>query len=366
MVIPPYLYKEYKAVQHEGNIFVIDRAWTKYVHPETNQPWFYNEQTGTSQYDFPLEQAQETVSADTVPKGWKTFYCPENDFVWWWHEATDKSTQMHPFYDKLQTFGIYKSKGIEWNFHKLRDTLSGPSDTHVARICDRVSELLNEPSFAWTVEYYLNGDPNTVKCVSNTGKIRLDGHTKYHDLGNHAYSCFLNTSMELASGYRHVGTNLERLQLLFEKLKRNWPSLAKKWPATPGSVIKKGDVIEVGLAMANMHIKNKSVADEKLHSWKRFVGLIEDVYNAFKDCIKDIFTCKDGQFPNKTCLPEPGAFARLIVFTWYGMHGRDDAKRLLSLQKADHEIAKLMVRIGSFNWRNSPKHSLNAMVAMKL
>ena len=118
--------------------------------------------------------------------------------------------------------------------------------------------------------------------------------------------------------------------------------------------------------MANMHIKNKSVADEKLHSWKRFVGLIEDVYNAFKDCIKDIFTCKDGQFPNKTCLPEPGAFARLIVFTWYGMHGRDDAKRLLSLQKADHEIAKLMVRIGSCNWRNSPTHSLNAYVAMKL
>ena len=142
--------------------------------------------------------------------------------------------------------------------------------------------------------------------------------------------------------------------------------ISKKWPATPGSVIKKGDVIEVGLAMANMHIKNKSVADEKLHSWKRFVGLIEDFYNAFKDCIKDIFTCKDGQFPNKTCLPEPGAFARLIVFTWYGMHGRDDAKRLLSLQKADHEIAKLMVRIGSCNWRNSPKHSLNAMVAMKL
>ena len=113
--------------------------------------------------------------------------------------------------------------------------------------------------------------------------------------------------------------------------------------------------------MANMHIKKKSVADEKLHSWKRFVGLIEDFYNAFKDCIKDIFTCKDGQFPNSTCLPEPGAFARLIVFTWYGMHGRDDDTRLKCLQKADYEIAKLMVRIGSCNWKNCPIQSVDAM-----
>ena len=172
--------------------------------------------------------------------------------------------------------------------------------------------------------------------------------------------------MELASGYKNGGPNIQRLQFLFQKLNRQWPSLAKKWPATTGSLIKKGDVVEVCLAMANMRMMKQNVSAEERHSWKRFVDLIEDVYNGFQDCIKDIFTGKGGQFPNKTCLPEPGAFARLIVFTWYGMHGRDDAKRLLSLQKADQEMAKLMVRIGSHNWRNSPKHSFKAMVAMKL
>ena len=186
MLIPPYLYKEYVAVQHAGNIFVIDRAWKMYVHPETNQPWFYNEQTGTSQYDFPLEQAQKTVSADTVPKGWKVFHCPEKEFVWWWHEATDTETSWHPFYDRLQTFGIYQSKAkwIEWNFNKLRDMLSGTSDTHVKKICKHVSELMEEPSFATAVTYYLKGDPEVVKCVSNIGKIRLKGQSKYQDLGN--------------------------------------------------------------------------------------------------------------------------------------------------------------------------------------
>ena len=141
--------------------------------------------------------------------------------------------------------------------------------------------------------------------------------------------------------------------------------IRKNWPATTGSLIRKGDVVEVCLAMANMHMK-QTVAEEERHSWKRFVDLIEDVYNGFQDCIKDIFTGKGGQFPNSTCLPEPGAFARLIVFTWYGMHGRDDDTRLKCLQKADYEIAKLMVRIGSCNWLNSAKHSLTAMVAMKL
>ena len=217
MVIPPYLYKDYKAVQHEGNIFVIDRAWAMYVHPETNQPWFYNEQTGTSQYDFPLEQAQETVSAHTVPKGWETFYCPENDYVWWWHEATKKYTTVHPLYDRLQFFGLYKFKGIEWNFNKLRDS---QADSHVARICHHVHLLLKEPSFAVVVTYYLKAHPKVVKCVSNMGKIRLQGQSKAKYLGNYAYSVFLNIAMELASGrYTRGSPNLKRLHFLFVELR---------------------------------------------------------------------------------------------------------------------------------------------------
>ena len=140
--------------------------------------------------------------------------------------------------------------------------------------------------------------------------------------------------------------------------------ISKKWPATTGSLIKKGDVVEVCLAMANMRMK-PTAGDEERHSWKRFVDLIEVVYNGFQDCINDICTCKDGQFPNSTCLPEPGDFARLIAFTWCGMRGHD-RDRLRSLRKADYQIAKLMVRIGSCNWQNCPNHSVHAMVAMKL
>ena len=112
-------------MQHEGSIYFINRNWTVYTDPDTNEPWYYNESTGSSQYEFPLEEATNAVSPDGVPKGWKTFYCPENDYVWWWHEATDKETKTHPFYDKLQTFGapilrrpLCNTKVCEWNFNK--------------------------------------------------------------------------------------------------------------------------------------------------------------------------------------------------------------------------------------------------------
>ena len=140
--------------------------------------------------------------------------------------------------------------------------------------------------------------------------------------------------------------------------------IRKKWLATTGSLIRKGDVVEFGLAMVRMHTK-PTVAEDIRHSWKTFVDLIEVFYNGLQDCIKYICTCEDGRFPTSKCLPEPWDFARLIAFTWSGMHGHDDVTRLLGLQKAGYEIAKLTVRIGSCSWKNCPIHSVDAMSLCK-
>ena len=365
MVIPSYLHTEQKAMQHEGSIYFINRNWTAYAHPDTSEPWYYNESTGSSQYEFPLEEATEAVSPDGVPKGWNTCYCPKRDLVWWWHEATDKATFVHPFFEKLQTFGapilrrpLCNTKVCEWNFNKLREEYAVQI---VENICQHVHSVLKEPSFRDSILYYMEGDPDVVKHVSNLGKIRLQGQSKDKDLGNYVYAVFLITAMELARGsYTKGSPTLRKLHLLLVELQEKWPSLKPKWAATTGSLIRKGDVVEVGLAMARMHADD-TVAEDIRHTWQTFVNVVEVFYNGLQDCIKHICKCEDGQFPNSTCLPNPGNLAHLIVYTWSGMRAHEMPTRRLALQHADHEIAKCMVRIGSHNWKNCTRHSVDAM-----
>ena len=159
MVIPSYLHTEQKAMQHKGSIYFINRNWTAYAHPDTSEPWYYNESTGSSQYEFPLEEATEAVSPHGVPKGWNTWYCPKKDLVWWRHEATDKATFVHPFFEKLQTFGapilrrpLCNTKVCEWNFNKLREEYAVQI---VENICQHVYSVLKEPSFRESIIYYI-------------------------------------------------------------------------------------------------------------------------------------------------------------------------------------------------------------------
>ena len=212
----------------------------------------------------------------------------------------------------------------------------------------------------------MEGDPDVVKHVSNLGKIRLQGQSKDKDLGNYAYAVFLITAMELVRGsYTKGSPTLRKLHLLLVELQEKWPSLKPKWAATTGSLIRKGDVVEVGLAMARMHADD-TVAEDIRHTWQTFVDVVEVFYNGLQDCINHICKCEDGRFPTSKCLPKPGNFARLIVYTWSGMRAHEMPTRLLALQRADHEIANCMVRIGSHNWKNCTSHSVDAMTLRKL
>jgi len=209
-------------------------------------------------------------------------------------------------------------------------------------MCHDVYRGLNEQSFRDTIAYYLEADAKEAKVLSNQGKVQLQGQPEPTDIGNFEYNVFLIMSMEMTSGsYKKGNLNLKTLHLLFVQLEEKWPSLEPKWAATTGSLIRKGDVVEVGLAMANLHVSR---------TWKTFVDVVEAFHDGLHDCINYICKCESGRFPTSTCLPNPCNFARLILFTWSGMRCHDDVARLQALQKADDEIAKLMVRIGSHNW----------------
>ena len=119
--------------------------------------------------------------------------------------------------------------------------------------------------------------------------------------------------------------------------------------------MKKGDVVEVCLAFCRL--QSPAIAAER----EEFVARVAEFYDSLTKTIAFICRCDDKL--TKSTLPNPTNFARLIIFTWSGIHSHSEDVRTASLAKADSEMDFLIVRIGAHNWKNKTyKIVLNAAV----
>ena len=134
---------------------------------------------------------------------------------------------------------------------------------------------------------------------------------------------------------------------LLEELNDKYPSLRQQWPATHGSLVRKGDVIEVALAFARM--QGPAIPPCVAADRRAFQAMVQQFYEGLQDTIRHISSFDNGK-PTSNYLPNPNNFGRLIAFTWSGIHHRDVTVRDDSLIKANTEIAKLHVRMGATNW----------------
>ena len=164
----------------------------------------------------------------------------------------------HPATRSIRTFGVYESTYAAWDFNKLEEI---QCDSHVVAMINAVKKLLLMPALQEGLEHYITADPTSVKAFSNRGTVKLrTGREK--DIGNWSYSVLLNSIMEIAIGCKYYC----RLSELCEQLTTQWPSLGRQWFPTKGSVVRKGDVIEVCLAFCKQPTTDKDIAEraEKL------------------------------------------------------------------------------------------------------
>ena len=78
--------------------------------------------------------------------------------------------------------------------------------------------------------------------------FKLMGQDREVDLGNWTYSVLLNMLSEMARGCECF----RRVNELFDALTGRLPSVQAKWNPSKGSLVRKGDVIEVCLAFCRL------------------------------------------------------------------------------------------------------------------
>ena len=172
--------------------------------------------------------------------------------------------------------------------------------------------------------------------------FKLMGQDREVDLGNWTYSVLLNMLSEMARGCECF----RRVNELFDALTGRLPSVQAKWNPSKGSVVRKGDVIEVCLAFC----KQKDTIDKDIAHRRRQISVhVANFDEHLKGTIECLCDC-EGR-PTQKILPSPTNFARLLIFTWASIHNRDDKVREESRIKAESEMVALMVRIGVHNWQ---------------
>ena len=173
--------------------------------------------------------------------------------------------------------------------------------------------------------------------------FKLMGQDREVDLGNWTYSVLLNMLSEMARGCeRFRGVND-----IFDVLTERLPSVQRKWNPSKGSLVRKGDVIEVCLAFYRL---TDTIDKDIAHGRREYSVHVANFDEQLKGTIECLCDC-EGR-PTQKILPSPTNFARLLIFTWASIHNRDDKVREESRIKAESEMVALMVRIGVHNWQN--------------
>ena len=147
------------------------------------------------------------------------------------------------------------------------------------------------------------------------------------------------------------GCNTDVWHNHFSTLIEQWPSLEAKWHPTKGSLVRKGDVIEVCLAFCRETgpAINRNIAERR--NW--FREDVQKFWTAIREVVRLICKCDDG-YPTSKYLPNPTNFARLLMFVWSGLNNHNEEHRKDSIVKADKEKECLMTRIGAHNWFDDP------------
>lgn len=246
-------------------------------------------------------------------------------------------TYNHPSIKSIRTLGLYESTNVDWDFNELEGI---QCDRYLVSMICVVHKLLRMPALKDGLTCYLTGDPKEVKDLSNRGTVKLSQSDIETDPGNWLYTVLLNMAQELARGSKKN----RDVHNYFEMLTAQWPSLQAKWCPTKGSIVRKGDVIEVCLALCKQPAIDAGIAEGR----RNFREHVAQFYDLLVDTIRSI--CRCSEFPTLKFLPNPTNFARLLVFIWSAVHNNENAYRDESFTKADSEKEVLMKRIGSHNW----------------
>ena len=232
----------------------------------------------------------------------------------------------------------------DWDLRHLR----GKAACYIQTMVDQAFKILQNGTLENALNYCIVGDPDEVKAFSNTGTINIPGKKVPVDLGNWKYTVLLTILQELAKGCKDYDTGCRLMHKLLTELIAKYRNLDQDWAATKGSLIRKGDVIEVALAKASE--QGPAVAPEEVVVRRKFQDGIRAFYDCLESIIKLISKFDYGK-PTSMFLPNPNNFGRLIAYTHFVIHCRD----LRFLVKADIELAKLHARMGAMNWTNSTK-----------
>ena len=349
--ILPRLRQGQQAVEYMGDIYFLSTDWELYSEPKTDRYWYYNKMTKESQFEFPTKDSRtrKAISIHWLPTGWVAYYwyAKKGEFAWWWNKEKEKGVNKHPLFDKIETFGVWKTDPkakaqCEWDFRRLRGLFSSE------KIVQQIFEMLKHPTLEEALVYFMFGDPAQVKQFSKKLRDQLPGEEKPVDLIIWTYTVMLVVAQQVARGCtRHHRCKV--MHHLFEELDAKYPSLQQKWPATSGSLVKKGDVVEVALAYARMQgpAIPPSVADDR----REFQAMVQQFSEGLQDTVSQISSFDLGN-PTSKYLPNPNNFGRLVAFNWSGMHNHTMIAREDYFGKADDEIAKLHLRMGANNWNN--------------
>ena len=120
------------------------------------------------------------------------------------------------------------------------------------------------------------------------------------DLGNWKYTLIYTLVSELARGTKH------KRHGDFELLAATWPSMAIKWKPTKNSLVKKGDVLEVCIALC-MACPTQSLAHRK-----KFLDVCAKLNHMLDCCAMRLFSGSGD--PTLKTVPNPTNYGRFLLY----------------------------------------------------
>ena len=175
-----------------------------------------------------------------------------------------------------------------------------------------------------------------MKDFSNLVRVPILGTGTAKDLGTWYYTVMFNMMYELSRGMTHPVCEH------FNILAFHWPSLDYKWKATKGSGVKKGDVVEVAIALCKR--SQRGLTSEQLREHQLYLFLCGQFYERM-DLIIGIMCDCDGP-PQYIKLLHPFHCSRLLHFAYMEKRARNPEWGTICGKKAHEEVKFLQCRVG--------------------
>ena len=128
----------------------------------------------------------------------------------------------------------------------------------------------------------------------------------------------------------------------FELLAATWKSMAIKWKPTKNSLVKKGDVLEVCIALC-MACPTQSLAHRK-----KFLDVCAKLNHMLDRCAMRLFSGNGD--PILKTVPNPTNYGRFLLYCYFEQVATKDDDRAIFSRKAFAELLVLVNRVGQDNW----------------